>query len=133
MEQCYFYELAGKRGTGETAVLLRNREGSLGSTLRFSLKQLPCFTLWKNTAALEDGYVTGLEPATDYPNPRPFERRRGRVMALKPGETRRFSLTAAVHNTKRGVRDAESLIRGIQKSVKPRVSEGIIKRFSPLG
>jgi hypothetical protein len=133
VEQCYFYELAGKRGTGETAVLLRNREGDLGTTLRFSLKQLPCFTLWKNTAALEDGYVTGLEPGTDYPNPRPFERERGRVMVLGPGETRTVGLIAAVHNTKRGVRDAERLIRGIQKSVKPKVSEGIIKRLSPLG
>ena len=38
------------------------------------LEELPCFTLWKNTAAEADGYVTGLEPGTNFPNLRSFER-----------------------------------------------------------
>ena len=42
--------------------LLKNKAGDLGSSLRFSLAQMPCFSLWKNTAARDDGYVTGLEP-----------------------------------------------------------------------
>ena len=34
-----------------------------------------------------DGYVTGLEPGTDYPNARVFERSKGRVIQLEPGAT----------------------------------------------
>jgi hypothetical protein len=36
--------------------------------------------------------VTGLEPATDYPNPRSFEEAQGRVVPLAPGESVRFEL-----------------------------------------
>ena len=63
-------------------VMLRNHEGDKGVVLRFRTDQLPAFTLWKNTAGLRDGYVTGLEPGTNYPNPRPFEQARNRVVRL---------------------------------------------------
>ena len=62
--------------------MLRNREGDKGVVLEFRNDQLPAFTLWKNTAGLRDGYVTGLEPGTNYPNPRPFEQARDRVVKL---------------------------------------------------
>ena len=53
--------------------------------MRFARSELPCFTVWKNTAATEDGYVTGLEPATNYPNFKTFERQQNRVVVLPPG------------------------------------------------
>jgi hypothetical protein len=53
--------------------------------VRFNHNELPCFTVWKNTGALEDGYVAGLEPATNYPNFKGFERQQGRVRTLPPG------------------------------------------------
>ena len=56
--------------------------GDKGVVLRFQNDQLPAFTLWKNTGGLRDGYVTGLEPGTNYPNPRPFEQARNRVVTL---------------------------------------------------
>jgi hypothetical protein len=56
-----------------------------GLVVRLNRNELPCFTVWKNTAALEDGYVTGLEPATNYPNFKSFERQQGRVKVLAPG------------------------------------------------
>ena len=59
--------------------MLCNRDGDKAVVLRFPQTQLPGFTLWKNTAGPRDGYVTGLEPATNYPNPRPFEKVRDRV------------------------------------------------------
>jgi hypothetical protein len=130
VEQCYFYELAGRSRTRQTAVLLKNREGSLGSSLHFSLSDLPCFTLWKNTAASDDGYVIGLEPATNYPNPKSFERDRGRVIVLDGGETRRIELTVAAHATRKGVREAERAIKQIRKRVKPRASLKPIGRLS---
>ena len=46
-------------------------------SIKFNKRQLPCFTLWKNRQAAVDGYVTGLEPATNYPNPKPFEKEKG--------------------------------------------------------
>jgi hypothetical protein len=82
-EQVYFYELLSRAGAGhETLAMLRNQHGDLAVVLRFQRDQLPCFTLWKNTAGRRDGYVTGLEPATNYPNPRPFEKARNRVVTL---------------------------------------------------
>ena len=53
---------------------------------------LPCFTLWKNEGGLADGYVTGLEPGTNYPNARSFEESQGRVVPLAPGASIRFDL-----------------------------------------
>jgi len=133
VEQVYFYELAGKRGSRETTVLLKNADGSLGSSLQFSLKQMPCFSLWKNTAAVENGYVTGLEPATNYPNPKRFEREAGRVVQLKGGETQSYDLTVAVHDSRREVQAVEREIKQIQKTVKPKVSQEIISRLSSAG
>ena len=133
VEQVYFYELAGKRGNRETAVLLKNRDGSLGSSLHFSLRQMPYFSLWKNTAATEDGLVTGLEPATNYPNPKRFEREKGRVVRLDGGASYSIDLTVAVHDTRQGVQEVERVIKQIQKGAKPRVSEQIIKRLSAAG
>jgi hypothetical protein len=43
----------------------RHHRAERGVALRFNRQDLPCFTVWKNTGALEDGYVTGLEPATN--------------------------------------------------------------------
>jgi hypothetical protein len=53
---------------------------------------LPCFTIWKNEAGAADGYVTGLEPGTNYPNPRSFEESQGRVVPLEPAASVRFEL-----------------------------------------
>ena len=76
---------------GETAMLLRNRAGDRGCLLEFSVRELPCFTLWKNLSAPEEGYVTGFEPGTGYPFARRIERSFGRVPRLAPGETRTFT------------------------------------------
>ncbi len=130
VEQVYFYELLGKRGSRETSVLLKNKDGNLGSTLQFSLKQLPSFSLWKNTAATENGYVTGLEPATNYPNAKPFEREQGRVPVLGRGETKRFDLNISVHDSRKSVLASEKQIKQIQKNGKPRISDRPLDRIS---
>ncbi len=67
-EQVYYHELhAGSAGDPRTLAMLRNQAGDKGVVLRFRNDQLPAFTLWKNTGGLRDGYVTGLEPGTNYP------------------------------------------------------------------
>jgi hypothetical protein len=119
-EQVFFLELAADAG-GETETLLRSAHGSLGASLRFSIRQLPCFTIWKNTAAAWDGYVTGLEPGTNYPNPRSFEQRQGRVVSLKPGESRAFDLAIALHPDAASVQAAEQAIAGLQAKTAPTI------------
>ena len=130
VEQAYLYELAGKRGSRETMAMLRNAAGDKASLLRFSLKDFPCFTLWKNTAGKADGYVTGLEPATNYPNSRRFERERGRVMTLAGGESRRTQMVIETFDTKKAIQTAESEIRQLQKTVKAKVHPHPLASFS---
>ena len=77
---------------GKAAALLVAPEGRHGACLEWRADTLPCFTLWKNQGGLADGYVTGLEPGTNYPNARSFEESRGRVVALAPNQTVRFDL-----------------------------------------
>lgn len=85
-EQVYlFHPKPDARGMGLAA--LERADGSAALAVRFPLASLPCFTLWKNTGALADGFVTGLEPATGFPNFKAFERARGRVPRLAPGES----------------------------------------------
>ncbi|MBN1505752.1 MAG: aldose 1-epimerase family protein [Sedimentisphaerales bacterium] len=75
-----------------TKVMLRNARGDKAVVMAFSVKELPYFTIWKNPVALEDGYVTGLEPGTGFSRNRSIERRAGRVPVLKPHESRTFTL-----------------------------------------
>ena len=75
----------GRRCRGHSSALLHNARGDRAVQMRWNREELPCFTVWKNTAAIEDGYVAGLEPGTNYPNLRSFERKHGRVRRLDPG------------------------------------------------
>lgn len=130
VEQAYLYELIGKRGTRETMVMLRNAAGDQASLLRYTLKDFPCFTLWKNTAAKADGYVTGLEPATNYPNSRRFERQQGRVMSLTGGESRTTEIVIEALDTKKAIQAAETEIKQLQKQAKPKVHPRPLPSFS---
>ena len=111
-------------------MLLRNAEGDRGVSMSFSTKQLPCFTLWKNTQAEADGYVTGLEPGTNLPNLKTFERERGRVISLAPGESYETSFELRVHDTPEAIAQAEKQIQALQTS-HPLRHEAPIDRFSP--
>lgn len=82
-EQVYVYDPVAD-SHGRTLALLYNRKADRGVALRWNRTELPCFTVWKNTGAVEDGYVTGIEPATNYPNFKTFERQQGRVKLLPP-------------------------------------------------
>ena len=84
-EQCYFLRLHPDK-RGQTLVVLTGPGEKLAATIRYPLQQLPAFTVWKNTGGERDGYVTGLEPGTDYPNSRMFERQQGRVVRLDGGQ-----------------------------------------------
>jgi len=131
VEQVYFMELlAGSKGI--TKVALASRDETRAVSVSFSLEELPCFTLWKNTAALEDGYVTGLEPGTSFPNPKPFERERNRVVKLKPKEKYHSEVTLSVHLGKEEVLTVSREIEKIRGKTKPVVFKKPVGDFSPV-
>jgi hypothetical protein len=79
--------------------------------------------LWKNTAADEDGYVTGIEPATNLPNARSFEGERGRVVKLAPGQSVKFSLEFSMHTSAAEIEAARDAIRLTQQGVVAKIHE----------
>jgi hypothetical protein len=99
---------------GRSVLMLSNAARDRGVSMGFAVSELPYVTLWKNLTALEEGYVTGLEPGTGFPYPRRLEREAGRVPKLKPGETRRFAIDFGVHATAAAVGMVEEQIKRIQ-------------------
>jgi hypothetical protein len=106
---------------GRTGVLLRNAAGDVGASIHWSARELPFMTLWKNTSATADGYVTGLEPGTDFPYNRKVERQAGRLPTLAPGATRRFTLEFGVHTGSAAVASAGQRITALQNGREPQV------------
>lgn len=129
-EQVYLYELLADAGD-RTVVLLRSNAGDLGVALRFSIQQLPCFTLWKCERGLNEGYVTGLEPGTNYPNPRPFEREHGRFVELGPGEQYVAETTFEILEGSGEVGAVEAEIGRLQGRVTPRIEPAPIGPWAP--
>jgi len=131
VEQVYFMELlAGK--SGGTRAALVSKDETKAVSVSFSVKELPCFTVWKNTAAFEDGYVAGLEPGTSFPNPKRFERERKRVVKLAPKEEYHSGVTLTVHLGKDEVQRAVKEIEGIRGSTTPVVFREPVQDLSPV-
>ena len=101
---------------GMTEAMLKAPDGASGVLMRFDTKGLPYMSLWKNEISAKGGYVTGLEPGTGFPNPRPWERAAGRVPKLKGGESYRVHLTIAALTSKADVDRAAAEIRTLTKS-----------------
>ncbi|MFH1743585.1 MAG: aldose 1-epimerase family protein [bacterium] len=115
IEQVYFLKPRATN-SGQTEVFLRNAGGDTGVSMKYSTNALPCLTLWKNTTSEADGYVTGIEPGTNYPNNRKIERKNGRISVLKPGEKRDFSLGFEIALDEESVNAIEARIKQIQGS-----------------
>jgi hypothetical protein len=103
IEQVYnLHPYAG--ADGRSLVMLRNAAGDRGMSMGFAVADLPYVTLWKNLTALEEGYVTGLDPGTSFPYTRRLEREAARVPKLKPAEIRRFAIDVGPDATAGAVR-----------------------------
>ncbi|MBT3638053.1 MAG: aldose 1-epimerase family protein [Opitutae bacterium] len=98
--------------------LLTNAAGDQATSVRWNVTELPYLTVWKNTAAKEDGYVTGIEPATGYPFNRKVERKYGRVPRLDTGETRTFTLNFGIHLGRESVDEMVAEATQMQTSAK---------------
>ncbi len=127
-EQVYYFTLHGD-DRNRTVVMLRNRAGDKGVALRFRVDQLPCFTLWKSTQGLREGYVTGLEPGVNYPNPQEFERARGRVPTLAAGGEYVMETTLEILPDAKSVAAVEAEIARLQARAAPEILPGPIEPF----
>lgn len=119
-EMVYFFEL-NAADDGSTMALIKNAHSTRGVSLAFNKKHLPWFTLWKDTAGEADGYVTGLEPGTNFPNPRSFETAKERVVKLAPGATRAFEVRVEIHGSAGEVAGAEAAVAKIQAGRQPKI------------
>ncbi|MFO0891986.1 MAG: aldose 1-epimerase family protein [Isosphaeraceae bacterium] len=122
VEQVYTLRPLADRA-GRTRVLLRNRAGDLGTSLSYDTRELPCLTLWKNLGAAQDGYVTGIEPGTNYPNNRRIERKHGRVPTLSPGESHYMAIDFSLHIGTDEVKQAAQEVAKIQGDRRPLINE----------
>ena len=131
-EQCYFHTPMSAADGWSTA-LLSNAGGYAGFAVHFQTRQLPAFTIWKNTIAEADGYVTGLEPGINFPNFRSHERQQGRLPSVLPGHTYKSELALEVADTIESVRQIQDRIHRLQGMTSPIIHPQPIARLSMAG
>ncbi len=131
-EQAYYHTPIGAADGWSTAVLA-NAANNAALAVHFQTKQLPTFTVWKNTLAEADGYVTGLEPGVNFPNFRAFERQQGRLPLIKPGQSYRSELALEVADTALAVHQLHDRVKLLQGSTNPTVHRQPLARLSPAG
>lgn len=129
-EQVLYFDLHAD-AHGETEVMLAHPAGSEGVSLRFNKRSLPCFAQWRNTAAEADGYVSGLEPATNFPNTHSFERSQGRVVELVPGQAWESSMAVEWMNAVDAIDAAKKRIESIAGERPAKVLTKPRKGWSP--
>lgn len=113
IEQVYCLEPAAD-STGRSVMMLHNARADRGVAMAFSVEALPSFTLWKNLAATEEGYVTGLEPGTSFPFNRRIERTAGRVPRLAAGASRTLGIEVGILLSREDVLRATAEIKRVQ-------------------
>ena len=80
-------------------------------------------SLWKNTNAEAEGYVTGLEPGTNFPSNRRNERAHGRVPKLAAGASHSATIDFTIHTSAEETKHLAEQIAAIQGDVKPVLDE----------
>ncbi len=128
-EQAYYHSPVGD-SDGWTTALLADSAGNAGFAVHFQTRQLPTFTVWKNTVAEADGYVTGLEPGIVFPNFRAIERQQGRLPSIQPGQSYRSELALEIANNEESVQKIRERICQIQGAILPTIHPLPLDRFS---
>ncbi len=109
-EQVFLFRAAGD-SAGRAHQVLCNATESLAAHVSFSIDTLPYAILWKRTAAIEDGYVAGLNPCSDLPNRRFVERKERRVGMLGAHDEIEFRHTIELVDGKSAVRKLIDFVR----------------------
>ena len=129
-ERVYFAELRSDESSLTTA-LLRSGQGDRGLGVTFNTNGLPRFVVWKNTAAEGDGYVTGLEPTTNFPNQRSYEESQGRVVELEPAQTAAFRVNLQPLTSEEEVQKVAKRIKDLQGDEPAEILASPRARWSP--
>ena len=108
---------------GKTVAAVINSKGDKGAAIEFDTHQLPLLTLWKNTDTLKQGYVTGIEPGTNYAYPVTIEKEQGRVKQLQPGQSQAFTLTYTLLKDAQAVQKVEQRVKTLQGDNVPQLEE----------
>ncbi|MDZ4857349.1 MAG: aldose 1-epimerase family protein [Candidatus Hydrogenedentes bacterium] len=119
-EKVYYHDVAtAKDGTATCAIINDGwkRGNGFGVYLRYSPQELPRFAQWKQMG--EQDYVVGLEPSNCGVEGRQVDEELGLLHALKPGESRSYSLEFGAVTDEKMVK---KLRAGCAK-VKPRWAE----------
>lgn len=128
-EQAYYFKpVADEKGI--TPALLSDCKGETGFLVEFVKAGLPCFTLWKNTQPEVAGYVTGLEPGTNYPNFRATERAQERLQKLQSGESYETQFKVSILNNSDSVDAVQQKITKLSQQSPSVVHESPHPRFS---
>ncbi len=104
---------------GRVLIMLQNRARNKAVSMSFPIIELPYVALWKNTNAESDGYVTGLEPGTGFPNNRRIERKFRRVPKLAPGKSYHAEIDFTIHVTADEVAEIANRIDALQAGSQP--------------
>jgi hypothetical protein len=118
---------------GWCTALLESKTTHRGFAVRFRTETLPWFTVWKNTMALEEGYVTGIEPGVNLPNLRPYERDHGRLPMIAPGKSYRCELELIIADGVEEIRRLQLEAASCQGSVKQQFHTTPQPGWSPQG
>jgi hypothetical protein len=129
-ERVYFARLRAD-DANLTTTMLRSADGDRGLGVTYNTSGLPRFVVWKNTAAESDGYVTGIEPATNYPNERSYESDQGRLVEIEPGQTASFRVTLQPLTDGEMVKEMSAKIDQLQGDQPPEVSKSPKPGWSP--
>lgn len=108
---------------GKTLAAVINSKGDKGAAIEFDIQQLPLLTMWKNTDTLKQGYVTGIEPGTNYAYPVTIEKEQGRVKQLAPGQSTEFTLTYSLLKDANAVQNVEQRVKKIQGDESVKIDE----------
>ena len=106
---------------GYGVALLERADGESAVLVRYDRSTLPWFVIWKLLGDPRDGFVVGLEPTTNFPNLRTFERSHGRVQRLEPGEARTFRVSMELLAGAGSVDGARALVAEVQGATSPRL------------
>ncbi len=115
---------------GFTPVLLTNASQTEAVSLEFEMASLPCLTIWKNTQSIADGYCTGLEPGTNYPNFKAQERREGRVVKLAAGAKWQTSMKLSVLTDANNISNQRDRIAELQSQAELKIDQDLVKGIS---
>lgn len=93
-EQCYYHKFSDTTATA----LIANKTIKKALKISFDTNNFPQLTEWKMMG--EHDYVLGIEPCTNTLEGRHTIRQKNELQTLKPGESRKFSVTINLMRTK---------------------------------